>query len=363
MIELNRQYFRDVLSPLRVAARDTSADAPLMGKVVNGDLILWYDSFEFSIWSIIPDVKGDLNVFSIPLDKIYRILGSWSLDTIKLNSLDDGKLRVSCGRNRITVPFYEGYMSDIEFPPEGKLIGTLPSTIIKSFTEVIPFLSKVEDMSGILSCARLYADGQKISIWGCDKIHMYIRDLEFAGEPFDYLIPMESMDILSKILKRDMTISIYKLDNDFILLETDAGFTVQVVPFNVSNSKYPDLVGILPKDSRDLFTFNYSDMLETFNIINSLDTSKIMSLYSENDDVRVLANESDYDSDLYLEGSKLISDDFEFRINTDFFRHCMEVHSFQKGITCMYSDVSKMVSLRGEDETKQVTVMVYGKTS
>ena len=361
MITLNRQELRDVLYRFVAVSRDTSADSPLMGQVVNGDLMFWYDSFEFSIWSVMPSVKGELDLFSIPLDKIYRILGSWSKEDVKLISLEDNKLRISCGRNRITVPYYEGYNDEIEFPPEGEFLGELPTDMIKSFTDVMPFLSKVEEMDGVLSCSRFFADDSQIHLWGCDKVHLYMRGLDYEGSSFNYLLPTRTTDILVKLLRKDMQVSMYELENGFLLFETDAGFTLQIVPFNKTN--YPDLLGVIAKDFKELFSFNYDEMLEMIRILESLDTSHIMGVYSEDDEIRIRANESDYDSDLYLEEGSMLASEFDFRCNTTFLRNCMDVFFREKGLTCKFSETSNMLSVSGKDKTKILALMVYGNAA
>ena len=323
MIEVDRVAFRDALSRMMVVSRDTSLDSPLMGEVVDNNLVMWYDSFELSIWSIISNVGGELGKFSIPIDKCYRVISSWRLNKVKLRVLEDNSLRITCGRSRLTLPFYEGHVDELELPPEGETIGRLPSTIIDSLHNMLPFLSKLEEREGVLSCANVYTEGDKLNMVGCDNFHAYVQQSPHKLEQdINCLIPRKTVEMLSNLLNKDMLVNMYLLENNYLLLETDAGFTLQLAPFN---GQYPDVGAYINNETSPLFTFRYTEMLENMKLLEPLSYG-IARLISRDNDVLIAPKGDVYDTDLVLTDTQKLSDnDFMVDLNMKFFRHCIDV--------------------------------------
>ena len=356
MITLDRKQLRDYLYRMVVVSRETSLDAPILGKTIDSNLVLWYDSFELSIWSMLSDIQGDLDTFSIPLDKFFKIVDSWNSEQIKLKTMEDSSLRLISGRSRVTIPFYEGYTDDVILPPEGESLGVLPQEITSSFLDVLPFLSKVEDMSGVLSCMMLKGKDGEVEVTGCDTFHAYTRRAVSDNQTyFEALIPRKTVEVLSKTILKGVKVSLYKLDNDYLLLETDGGYSIQIAPFN---GEYPNLVPIFNTPHSGYFVFNYIDMLEALNIVNTVYKGGVMQIDSRDNDIHVSPMEELYQSDidLYLDGEIISEDDYTIKVNTGFFKHCMDIFAGEKGILFSAND-SGMIHIIGKDKDVSVILM------
>ena len=356
MLSLDRQELVNLLTKILIVSRETTLDSPLLGQIIDGDLVLWYDSFEASIWATIPDtVDGDLDLFSVSIDKLYRVLTTWSKDEVKLTSMEGNSLRVSCGRNRLTLPYYEGMLDEIIMPDEGELIGRLPYKIVHGFAEVIPFLSKVETYSGLLSCSNLYAGNGNMGIIGCDSFHIFIQESKYDGEDVNMVFPMKSTDILGKILRKDMDVDVFLLDNGFLLFETDEGFSLQIAPFN---GEYPKIKGMIEVEYKDLFQFDHYDMAEAIKLADAISDSRTIRIYTENGEIRFNSMLAEEDTNLFLEAKMLTTGDFDILVSTSFLKHCLDLYTGEEKIRFLVREDNNMVKLLGSDEKRVTTLMV-----
>lgn len=324
MITVDRKDFSTALKKIAAISRITKRATPVMGEASEGSLLLWYSSFNISLWESldVEEIDQELS-FSCPVEILTSLVSSWSSDTVVLEAGEYQTLIVRSGRSNVTVPYYGGVFDEIEEVPDVVAVTELSGTILSYLEEAQKFTARTEDRP-TLTCVLLQTTPpDRIELIASDAFHFYHRI--FKGPVFEesrLLIPNKNADFLKKLFGVGDTLSVGRADNDYILFR---GPTSDVLSA-VFNEEYPDVGPILEDSGVELFVFRKEALEEIVAIGGVLSDNAVLELTQEGDSIYAAFPRNVSESELYLDDVKMVKGlSKPIYIDITFLKSCLDV--------------------------------------
>jgi len=388
MIKANRKLLKQAVDDIVFVDRKTASISPIMGKLENDLLYLFYKSFECNVWFYVPVTKtkdDDELEFSVNIQKLASILNSWSCDTVQLQNVDE-KLRLKNGRSQVTLPklddeYYDDIPdTDIE---DATLLGQLDLSIsgyydsdyfgenrisnefLDSASNTLSYVSKTESFDGVLSCVHIKKEDDEdyVLIEASDRQKIYQDKLNFDGEgvSFDYLITDKLMEVILRLLRFNTerqnahVVSIYKDSDDYLFFGYDTG-VFRIATF--IDSTYPSALSeILEGSFRKDISFDKAEMLEQLKVCDVVASGDSVIIASSKELSIIKPKDTEYESNFEFEKMEcFLESPVSFKINGKFFKDI--IGSF-KSNTLNLSRNKNKISIWGEgdDEANKVALL------
>lgn len=196
----------------------------------------------------------DFPAFCVPAARLKSILATLPEDApLKLDQ-KDGKLLVKSGRSKFTVqtlPMDDFPMMELG---GGKAKVTLDQAKLKKQLHDVQHAMGNTQAKPMLNGVFIESKGGKLTAVGCDGARLAMREEDFDGEQFEFILPRNTVARLHKILGDGVATLTIHVDK----VVFDLGGTVFAT--KLIEQKYPDYRRILPKPAhkilvdREIFT-------------------------------------------------------------------------------------------------------------
>ena len=265
---------QDLINALNIANKAVSKSTNIQVheliyfSVENNRLSLTSFDGEISIKTLVDAKIIEEGLMAVKADLITNIIRKLPNDIVKIK-LEDGKVNISCDQSNFNLISFEYFEKEEINLPDSPAIMIDNSKLKRSISQT-EFATSLDEtklaLTGMLfelkeGCLNMVAlDGYRVAL---KKISL---DYPADFEDTEYIIPKRSLIEWSRIVSDDSTTSLYKNDNDLILVSQDTTMLCKVIDKNYID--YRNIVNDISETSI---------IVDKRSLINSLDRAQVLS--------------------------------------------------------------------------------------
>ena len=321
MVKIAKSVLNSSLSYINNNSR-TEKNEALVGQVADGSMRLWQPG-AIKVWDSIPVEDSAPMFFTVPGEKLSKIVSSCTSDTISMTVKDDKKLNMSFGKSRIRMPMVISADEELKEPPEVENTLLVGPEFIDALNRATPFLARTEDRP-LLTCyyiSPLFSNVLRIVT--ADGTKIFMADIPYEGpQSFQsFLLPKDCGRLIGKSLSSAEMVSIgITRDGLLVISEVGSNKIICVAPYS---GKYPDLSEMANKEEIPLFKVLKKDLHDMLSLVEITSDMKEIQFGIVEGSLAVYATKAQIETDLFLDRAEILNEFSNIYFTTGSFRDCI----------------------------------------
>lgn len=221
--------------------------------------------------------EGDL---CITLNRLLRAIGSLTSESVSLH-LKDLKLQldsddgVSIMLETINPEYFSKGIARVGNTPCTCMFTINSEQLCASLTKCLPFCDTTQNNA--ISGVNLQSEGVNVRVTGCSSIaaiSTLIKGVLQGDVSFDFTLPLKGVACISSIFNEDVKIEV---SETYVYLYNDNA----ELYLSLITGKYPPIMSIIPKDTKQQLPINRQKFCETFDLTDIVSINTLLSVVYE----------------------------------------------------------------------------------